>query len=239
MNSYLSKFSDVTLNNSKKSLHDHAVAGFINQQFMANGFETEIFQSDSIKYQSFRLGNDLPIDAKIVGMIARNHLDKNQKLFIEIANEILKNRRDVYFFVAGRDCTKIAIIDYLSDKSHVDNFIVMESVPSEEYLPVLDLYLSPSKVEGFPNVLAEAMLCGVRIMSTDVGDCKDIIRNYGTVFNHKDSFKELADVTIEMLSRSIDKHTMRKHIIDNFSIDEIANRHEDLYVKLINKVGVN
>ena len=41
----------------------------------------------------------------------------------------------------------------------------------------LDLYLSPSHGEGFPNSIGEAMSSGVPCIATNVGDCRKIINN--------------------------------------------------------------
>ena len=42
-----------------------------------------------------------------------------------------------------------------------------------------DLLILPSTFgESFPNVIAEAMMCGVKCVSNDIGDAKNIISNY-------------------------------------------------------------
>jgi glycosyltransferase len=230
VNSFLSKFSDVTLNNSKKSLEGHRQFGFKNQFFIPNGFQVDAFKPNHIKYVKFRNYNNLKENTKIIGAIARNHADKNIELFLKIANELLKEDVNLHFFIAGRGCSAIELKKYLDDDELISNFTIMESIQSEVYLPVLDLYLSTSKVEGFPNVLAEAMLCGVPIVASNVGDCKDIIVDYGEIFELTETTEKIRDRINRVLDISSDKkEQMREFIIDNYSIDAVTKQFEKHY----------
>ncbi|NDT40610.1 glycosyltransferase [Francisella tularensis subsp. holarctica] len=230
LNAKFSKFSDLTLNNSKKSLEDHQNIGFKNQCFIANGFDKDVFKPSFLKYEKFRLNNDLDDNVKIIGIIARNHADKNISRFLQIANLLLKSNPSLRFLIAGRECSKIDIGSYLDNKSNVNKFFVFESVDSSEYLPVLDLYLSTSKVEGFPNILAEAMLCEVPIVASNVGDCKDILNGYGEVFELSQGNKEIIEKIMKVLETTVVmKKRMREYIINNFSIEAILEKHEKLY----------
>ena len=50
----------------------------------------------------------------------------------------------------------------------------------EEYYSVGDIVVLPSKFgEGFPNVLAEGILCKLFPVATNVGDSKEIISDFG------------------------------------------------------------
>ena len=57
----------------------------------------------------------------------------------------------------------------------------------------LDLHiLSSSYGEGFPNVIAEAMLYGTFPIATDVGDTKSIIESFGETVPKNTTSKKIA-----------------------------------------------
>ena len=101
----------------------------------------------------------------------------------------------------------------------------------------LDVFVSSSVGEAFPNVLGEAMSSGTPCVATDVGDCAEIIGETGHVVNTKD-MKTLALRIIELLNLSFKQRkrlgdTARKRILEKFELNKIVSNYEDFYLKLI------
>jgi glycosyltransferase involved in cell wall biosynthesis len=89
------------------------------------------------------------------------------------------------------------------------------AVPREEvktYMQQADVFVLPSLSEGFPNVILEAMACGLPIIASRVGGIPDIITNdtNGYLVEAEDA-NDLANKIILLLSDD----ALRKKISDN------------------------
>ena len=98
-----------------------------------------------------------------------------------------------------------------------------------------DIFVLPSLYEGFPNVLCEAMSCGLISIASDVCDNGRIIDNgiTGFLFPSGDSQK-LAKCIMKVISmtteqRVVMRNACRKFAIDKFSEEEFINK----YITLI------
>ena len=87
----------------------------------------------------------------------------------------------------------------------------------------LDILVSSSITEGFPNVIAEAMACGVPCVATDVGDTRQIVDDAGAVVPPQRP-DLLAEQLLRMIQLSPDekealKQRARVRIVNNFGMD--------------------
>jgi glycosyltransferase involved in cell wall biosynthesis len=102
------------------------------------------------------------------------------------------------------------------------------------FLAALDLLCVPSLYgEGFPNVIGEAMACGVRCLATDVGDARDIIAETGLVVAPGD-VPALAEGMTALLSAAGGQvaaaaEACRRRVQENYSLERIAALYEELY----------
>ena len=104
-------------------------------------------------------------------------------------------------------------------------------------LPGVDvLCLSSAFGEGFPNVLGEAMACGIPCVSTDVGDARSIIGDTGLVVPAR-APASLAHAIIDLIDRgpAAREHlgrAARARIETEYSLARIVDRYTALYSEL-------
>jgi glycosyltransferase involved in cell wall biosynthesis len=107
--------------------------------------------------------------------------------------------------------------------------------PSKSFLPNLDVVVLPSEFEGLPLVLPEAMSCGVPCICTDVGGCKEAVRDGQEGFVlRRNSPDEIADDIVRLIEdRDLwlkFSQNGRKRYEDQFTPERMVLSLEDLYI---------
>src|SRR5262249_12643237 len=149
-----------------------------------NGLDTDMFRPSDQAKVSLRRRFALAEGTKTVGILARYHPMKDHETFLRTAAAVCRERRDVHFLAAGRgvagNASLLSAIDRLGLTGRVT--LAMEERKPAEFLAGLDVaVLSSAYGEGFPNVVVEAMACGVPCVVTDVGDAARIVEGCGFV----------------------------------------------------------
>lgn len=90
----------------------------------------------------------------------------------------------------------------------------------------VDVFVLSSIGEAFPNVVAEAMACGVMCVVTDVGDAAEIVGDTGTVVPPSDSCA-LASAMLEAVQMpEAERHRLgaaaRTRVLDRFTMEQMA-----------------
>lgn len=240
LNAWLSSFAEGVINNSLDSQLQHERIGFCkkNKIHIANGFDSSIFKPNKALYDQFRIDYRLPVNAKIVGMIARFHSVKNHRGFLEAAKTILEEyQHEVFFLMGGRECDEHnALLKKWTEPLILkERVLLLGEVDSSKVMPVLDVYLSASLSEGFPNVIGEAMACGVPCVATDVGDTRHIVEGYGKIVQ-KQEIGQLAEGVISILNLSQPElnqlgRKCRQQIEEKYPIQKIVRQYEKIYLR--------
>jgi glycosyltransferase involved in cell wall biosynthesis len=202
-----------------------------------NGFDTQRFLPSEKTRTRIREELGLDICTPLIGSIARYHPMKDHGNFLHAAAYLLQWHPNVHFLLAGRNVDETnpsltALIQNLGLGARTHLLGEQEGISS--VMASLDIAGSSSSFgEGFPNVVAEAMACGVPCVVTDVGDSALIVGNTGRVVPPKDpqalalAWRELIDMGLE--ERIKLGVAARRRIKEHFSLAAVVSRYEDLY----------
>jgi len=216
----------------------HTSLGYAQDKFIVtpNGFDLERFQPDPQARQSVRQELGIAADTPLVGLVARFDAQKNHIGFFEAAGYLHQRRPDVHFLLAGcgidADNPALMTAIHQAKVSHVTHLLgLREDIP--RLMASLDILASSSSGEGFPNVLGEAMGCGIPCVVTDVGDSAYIVGDTGKVVA-SGNMTGFADALESLLSLSgSERITLgqqaRQRIEKNFEINHVVNLYESLY----------
>ena len=205
-----------------------------------NGFDLERFVPDINARKAVRTELNLSDDVQLIGLIARDDPQKNHFGFINAAMIVHQVMPDVHFLLAGSgiDYSNHPLVQRIEESGLRCHFHLLgrrDDIPC--LMASLDLLASPSFGEAFPNVLGEAMACGVPCVVTDVGDSADIIGETGRVVDSGDmaSFARhlIALLQLPVEERSALGERARMRVRDMYEINDIARHYEDLYVRLL------
>lgn len=112
----------------------------------------------------------------------------------------------------------------------------LENTPNEEmvyFFNASDVILLTSLWEGSPNVIKEAMACNIPIVSTDVGDVKEVIGNtegcYITTFEAADVAKKI------QLALDFGKRTTGRKDIQHLESGIVAKKIIEIYKSVLAK----
>ncbi len=99
------------------------------------------------------------------------------------------------------------------------------------HMAAADCLLLPSSIEGSPNVVKEAMACDLPVISTDVGDVREILRGVEPSWICAPDANELAAAVVECLT--IRRRSNGRERSEWLGQEEVAARLLELYRKLV------
>ncbi len=225
--------------NSQLSREQHEAIGFCSARSLVipNGFDLWRFRPNLEARARVRKELGILSHAPVVGMIARDHPMKDHATFLKAAARVIQQLPSTVFVLAGRgvDRTNTRILSMIEQFGLSNSVrLVGEAADTESLYPAFDvLGLSSAWGEAFPNVLGEAMACGIPCVATDVGDTRQIIGNSGYVVSHSSpdelATKLLAVLTIEKADYTTLANLARHRIERHYSLDRIADGYRSVY----------
>ncbi|MBB4012698.1 glycosyltransferase [Niveibacterium umoris] len=206
-------------------------------EVLPNGLDVSQFRPDASARHALRSALGVEEGAALIGMVARWSPVKNHRLFLDAAARVRRIRPDARFVLVGKDLDDgnaelAAWLDELGLRAVVHLLGPRHDVA--QLYPAFDLLALTSRSEGFPNVLAEAMACGVPVVSTDVGDARDIVGDTGRIVTATpDAFSEAIVALLAGQQRDVLGQAARARIVEHYEITGLAARLVDRYRTLL------
>lgn len=234
----LSRLPDVVITNSRAGQVTHEQIGYSPKrwEYIPNGIDTDEFRPSSEARLALREELGVAHNTLLIGLVARYHAMKDHDTFLRAASLLRSHRLDIHYVLAGNGINKANkalkdSIDIHDLSKHVH--LLGERGDIAQIMAALDLYVSSSAYEAFPNVVAEAMACGVPCVVTDVGDSADIVGETGIVVKTQDAEATASACTTLMELSEMKQNALqaaaRERIESLFSLRTITNRYERLY----------
>jgi glycosyltransferase involved in cell wall biosynthesis len=163
---------------------------------------------------------------------------KDFPTFLAAADAFAEVRPDARFVVCGEDFDhrNSELQAMIAERGPTERIILLGARSDMENIyPAFDvLALSSAYGEGFPNVLIEAMACGVPCVATDVGDSRAIVADTRIVVPPGDPHALMRGwdtVTTAAQSERFGDRA-RSRVLEHYSIDRVCLLYETLYREL-------
>jgi len=222
------------------------IIGFPHEQIKAivNGVDTERFFPNPEIKEEIRKKLGLKKGSFCIGTVGSLRPVKNQSLLVHACKPILPRFDQIEVLIVGEGPLKSQLIQEvktlgLSEKIHFAGG--RPNIP--EILNALDIFVLPSRSEGMPNAVLEAMACGVPAIATSVGGTAEIIEDgkNGILIASEDEL-HLTRALTELIQNHEKRHTIgiegRGRVLSHFSLKKMVSEYQVLYESLIQKVSL-
>lgn len=223
---------------SRTSATQHEVVGYNKEKTMVfhQGFDTEKFAPSAAARRSVREELGLSEDALLIGLAGRYHPVKDHANFLRAAELVSKRRPEACFVLCGKGVDRAnaelrALVEEKQMRGRIH--LLGERRDIQRIMAALDIAVSSSCSEGFPNVVGEAMSSGVPCVVTAVSDLPEIVGTTGRVVPPRDSAALAAAIEELVALGRVDRQALgqaaRARVIERYSLESSVAQYEAVY----------
>lgn len=194
----------------------------------------------------------VPVDGPMLIFVGSLIHRKGIDVLLKAWTEITRARPDAHLVLVGRSTLPVGHPDetYWGDQlgrlpssaaARIQTLGVRDDV--SQLLQAADVFLFPSRQEGFGTVMIEAMACGLPCIVSDQPGITDFIFGddgaSGTVIpqeDHEALVRAVTDFLSSPARASAVGTQARARAVEQFNIERIADRYVDFYIELIDDV---
>jgi glycosyltransferase involved in cell wall biosynthesis len=222
----LSRRPDLITANSAAGLKSHLGIGYRPRraEVVVNGIDVDAFKPDPAARAAVRNELGIADDAVLLAHVARVDPMKDHAGFLAAMTQLPQLK--AVLVGAGTETLSVpANVARLGRRDDVARL-----------LAAADIVVSSSRFgEGFSNVIAEGMACGLPAIATDVGDAKLIVGDTGLIVPAGDPSALAAAIralAAESKAARAERGA-RARIVENFAMAKAVERYHELYRSML------
>jgi glycosyltransferase involved in cell wall biosynthesis len=206
-----------------------------------SGMELDWFLNAEFDSNKVKKEFGIPLDAPVVGKVARLFPLKGHDQLMDAAPEIVRRVPTVRFFLIGDG----VLLEHLQERAKgygiLDNFVFAGLIDREripEMISAMDVVVHTSLREGLARVLPQSLAMGKPCVSFDIDGAPEVVMDDKTGYLVKafDS-KTLADRIVQLLEDAELRGKLgengRRHVDPNFRAEKMVADISDVYQMLL------
>ena len=210
-----------------------------------NGLDPAAYlKGENASANDLRQSLNIPANSPLILTLARYAPQKAPETMLDVFTRVLESRPHCRYLVAGSGMTADQEMGEHVRARGLEDRVHLLGVQSNvaALLKAADVFLLPSRFEGFPNVLMEAMAMGLPVVASNVGGCPDLVRHGQDGFLHEwedqggMAQSVLALLADAELSQRLGK-SGRQRVLEEFSLQKLGDRTLKRYEDLLAKTG--
>jgi glycosyltransferase involved in cell wall biosynthesis len=242
----LSRRTNRIVYNSRRSAGDHERVGYPATKgvIIPNGFDTERFRPSPSARAELRESLGLDPTTPLIGLLGRYHPVKGHDLFLDAAATLAAEHPTVRFLMAGPgvERSNTELTSAIESRGLGGRaYLLGNRDDAERVTAALDVASCTSWAESFPNVVGEAMACGVPCVATDVGDTAELLGGCGTVVPAGDAAAAVVAwsrwLAADPASRASASDAARARIVEQYALAGMIERYHELYRQVLDETG--
>lgn len=182
-------------------------------------------------------------------LLAKHGINENQKIVLTVArlsstekykgyDYVIKAMAEIrdydirYFLVGKYDDKEFKRLKKLINDYRIDDKVILVGYVDDEtlgnYYSIADVFVMPSKKEGFGIVFIEAMVRGLKVIAGNKDGSVDALQNgkFGVLIN-PDNEEEIKNAIVESLKANYtieEKQKLQQNVIEVFGSEEYIQR---------------
>lgn len=238
---FASRMPSAIVYNSNLGRSQHIDQGFVDRHgaVIANGVDLESWRPDREAGRAVRRELGIEADAFVLGHVARFHPMKGQLDLLAAAASTGFPGNAVLLMVGRGVAPENPDIGRALARLPGSIRVVMpgERADVPAVMNALDAFCLSSTSEGFPNVVIEAMACGVPCVVTDVGDAPSMVDASGWVVRRScpdDLAKAVAGVAaLDRAQLARHGELARERVVEHYSMDRMVSDYVQLFSRTV------